>query len=152
MCLTDSVISTVLSCFDRDVRLLNTPKGSLEWTSGPFISRLLKGSIVIVLEIVSVVFILFVILWAFKLVIDSFDNKLLKFYWQYSEKGYETEIKNLEKELGLWWKKTQALESSGMEIPPEHRAEFTRIFRAIDILLQKKMAARLKQYRKGPRL
>ena len=49
----------------------------------------------IVLEIVSVVFILFVILSAFKLVIDSFDDKLLKFYWQYSEKGYETEIKNL---------------------------------------------------------
>ena len=72
-----------------------------------------------VLEIVSVVFVLFVILLAFKLVIDSFDDELLKFYWQYSEKGYETEIK---------------------------------IFRAIDILLQKKMAARLEQYRKDPRL
>ena len=106
----------------------------------------------IILEIVSVVFILFVILSAFKLVIDSFDDKLLKFYWQYSEKGYETEIEELEKELELWWEKTQALESSGMEIPQEHRAEFTRIFRAIDILLQKKMAARLEQYRKGPRL
>ena len=105
-----------------------------------------------VLEIVSVVCVLFVILLAFKLVIDSFDNELLKFYWQYSEKGYETEIKNLEKELDLWWEKTQALESSRTEIPPEHRAEFTRIFRAIDILLQKKMAARLEQYRKGPRL
>ena len=64
-------------CFwaHRSVRLLNTPKGSLKWISGPFISRLLKGSIMIVLEIVSVVFILFVILWAFKLIIDSFDEK-----------------------------------------------------------------------------
>lgn len=105
----------------------------------------------VVLEIVSVVYILFVILWAFKLVIESFDNELLKFYWQYSEKGYETEIKNLEKELDLWWATTQKMNSLGIEIPPEHRAEFTRIFRAIDILLQKKMAARLKQYRKGPR-
>lgn len=61
----------------------------------------------------------------------------------------ESKIEELEKELDLWWDKTQALQSSGMEIPPEHRAEFTRIFRAIDILLQKKMAARLKQYRKG---
>ena len=105
-----------------------------------------------VLEIVSVVCVLFVILLAFKLVIDSFDDELPKFYWQYSENEYETQIRSLEKELDLWWDKTKALESSGIEIPPEHRAEFTRIFRAIDILLQKKMAARLKQYRKGPRL
>ena len=68
------------------------------------------------------------------------------------DKNYESKIEELEKELDLWWDKTQSLKSSGMEIPPEHRAEFTRIFRAIDILLQKKMAARLKQYRKGPRL
>ena len=68
------------------------------------------------------------------------------------DKNYESKIEELEKELDLWWDKTQALESSGMEIPQEHRAEFTRIFRAIDILLQKKMAARLKQYRKNPRL
>ena len=67
-------------------------------------------------------------------------------------KDYDTEIEELEKELDLWWDQTQALESSGMEIPPEHRAEFARIFRAIDILLQEKMAARLKQYRKNPRL
>ena len=106
----------------------------------------------IVLEIVSVVFILFVILWAFKLIIDSFDDEILKFYRQYPEKDYDTEIEELEKELDLWWGTTQKMNSLGIEIPPEHRAEFTRIFRAIDILLQEKMSARLKQYRKGPRL
>ena len=105
----------------------------------------------IVLEIVSVVFVMFVILLAFKLIIDSFDDEPLKFYGQYAEKDYDTEIKNLEKELDLWWDTTQKMNSLGIEIPPEHRAEFTRIFRAIDILLQEKMAARLKQYRKSPR-
>lgn len=113
----------------------------------------------IVLEIVSVVFILFVILYAFKLIIDSFDDELLKFYQQRSIKTdtilkvdvvtNNDKIEELEKELDLWWDVTKKMNSLGMEIPPEHRAEFTRIFRAIDILLQKKMAARLKQYRKG---
>ena len=60
----------------------------------------------IVLEIVSVVYVLFVILWGFKLIIDSFDDEIQKFYGQYSEKDYDTEIKNLEKELDLWWDTT----------------------------------------------
>ena len=116
----------------------------------------------IVLEIVSVVFILFVILWAFKLIIDSFDDEIQKFDQQRSIKTdtilkvdvepNDAKIEELEKELDLWWDVTKKMHTYGIEIPPEHRAEFTRIFRAIDILLQKKMAARLKQYRKGPRL
>ena len=116
----------------------------------------------VVLEIVSVVYILFVILWAFKLVIDSFDDELLKFYQRRSIKTdtilkvdvvtYNAQIEALEKELDLWWDVTKKMHTYGIEIPPEHRAEFARIFRDIDILLQKKMAARLKQYRKGPRL
>ena len=116
----------------------------------------------IVLEIVSVVFILFVILLAFKLVIDSFDDELLKFYQQRSIKTDTTlkvdvvtnnaKIEELEKELDLWWDVTKKMRTYGIEIPPEHRAEFTRIFRALDILLQKKISARLEQYRKDPRL
>lgn len=112
----------------------------------------------VVLEIVSVVYILFVILWAFKLVIESFDKELLTYYQQRSVKksfslehavlSNDTKIEALENELDLWWDATKKMHTYGIEIPPEHKAEFTRITCEINMLLQKSIVKTLNNYKK----